>query len=61
MTENVPELSFVEVLNSSSTQLKWLDLIHCYGITLIKDAPKEPGQVQKLGDILGFLKEMWFG
>lgn len=61
MSGDVPMLHFDEAIKSKSAQIRWLDMIHCYGIVLLKNAPKDPGQIHKLGEALGFLKEMWFG
>ncbi|XP_031551001.1 uncharacterized protein LOC116288368 [Actinia tenebrosa] len=61
LTGNIPALKFNDVLNSKETQIKWLDLIRCHGIVIIRGASSEAGQVKKLGETLGFIVPMWFG
>ncbi|EDO36770.1 predicted protein [Nematostella vectensis] len=58
---DIPTISFDDVLQDERTQLTWLKLIGSHGLVLINGAGSDAGQVKKLGDVLGYLKTMWFG
>ena len=59
---NLPTFQFEKLLNDEQELYKWLVTVATQtGLARIQNAPKEPGQVLKLGERVGYLAQTSFG
>lgn len=60
-TDNTHSATFDEIMNDDDVLCDWISRMEERGIFLIRDAPQEPGQVEKIGKRVAFLKETNYG
>jgi hypothetical protein len=59
---NMPTFQFKKLLNDDQELYKWLvTMITQTGIARVENAPKEKGQLQILGERVGYLMETTYG
>lgn len=61
MSEHLPQADFHEVMDDDNALLSWLQLIHRYGFTLIRNVPTEPRSVLRLAGRVGAVAQSNFG
>ena len=59
--DHVPCLKFDDILNHEEVQFKWLNSLYRYGIALVTNMPVQQGQLEKLGDLVGYLRMTAYG
>ena len=59
---DVPTADFQSILTDDSARHSWLSDLATYGLTLIKDAPKEPNQLPKIAEkVGGYIRQTHYG
>ncbi|CAD5125558.1 DgyrCDS13761 [Dimorphilus gyrociliatus] len=61
MKNKVPVQQFQKILDDDNELYLWLRHLEKYGLVLIKDAPREVGQLNKLGQRVFFLRKTHYG
>lgn len=62
LTGKIPTFSFLDALGrDEAAEFGWLNNMSRVGVALLTDVPTQSGQIEKLADHLGFLKESPFG
>ena len=54
-------INFNKILNSDSELIKWLELLHFYGFSLVQDAPIEKKSAMKILNRISHIRETFFG
>lgn len=57
----VPTVDFEEVLRDDKAALTWLQALRRVGIVCLKGAPLEKGQVNRLGERIGYVRMTYYG
>lgn len=61
MEANVPRYPFNDIVHDDEALYAWLDSLSTVGLAYVNDAPKEPGQVEKLGKRVAYIRTTLFG
>ena len=59
--DHVPHMKFEDILNDEEVQFNWLNSLYRYGIALVTDTPVQEGQLEKLGNLVGYLRMTAYG
>ena len=59
--DKVPRLKFENILYDEEVQFDWLNSLYQYGIALVTDTPIQEGQLEKLGELVGYLRMTAYG
>ena len=59
--DHIPRLKFHDILNDEEVQFDWLNSLYRYGVVLITDTPVQEGQLDKLGELVGYLRMTAYG
>lgn len=59
--DQIPCLRFDDILNDEEVQFDWLNSLYRYGVMLITDTPVQKGQLDKLGELVGYLRMTAYG
>ncbi|XP_042861313.1 gamma-butyrobetaine dioxygenase-like [Penaeus japonicus] len=59
--KDLSQFSFSDLLTSDTELLKFLQQVEEYGLCIIKEAPPEPGQIERLTESIGHLKRTHYG
>ena len=59
--DKVPRLKFENILYDEEVQFDWLNSLYQYGIALVTDTPVQEGQLEKLGELVGYLRMTAYG
>ncbi|XP_015751153.1 PREDICTED: gamma-butyrobetaine dioxygenase-like [Acropora digitifera] len=59
--ERIPRLKFHDILSDEEVQFDWLNSLYRYGVMLITDTPVQEGQLDKLGELVGYLRMTAYG
>jgi len=59
--KHIPRMKFHDILNNEAVEFEFLDSLYRYGLALVTDMPTEEGQVEKLGDHIGYLRMTAYG
>lgn len=59
--DKVPCLKFENILNDEEVQFDWLNSLYRCGIALVTDTPVQEGQLEKLGELVGYLRMTAYG
>lgn len=59
--KHIPRMKFHDILNNETVEFEFLDSLYRYGLALVTDMPIEEGQVEKLGDHIGYLRMTAYG
>ena len=54
-------MKFEDILNDEEVQFNWLNSLYRYGIALVTDTPVQEGQLEKLGNLVGYLRMTAYG
>ena len=57
----IPRMKFHDILNDEAVEFEFLNSLYRYGLALVTDMPVEKGQVEKLGDRIGYLRMTAYG
>ncbi|EDO36741.1 predicted protein, partial [Nematostella vectensis] len=58
---DIPHFSFGLVLGDEQSLLDWMEALHKYGLVIMSGAPRELGQVHRIGSAVGFLRKTFYG
>jgi len=58
---HIPRLKYDDILNNEEVQFDWLNSLYRYGIALVTDTPVQEGQLEKLGELVGYLRMTAYG
>ena len=58
---NIPRIPFNDILHEDEALYTWLNTLYHVGLVYVTDAPKEPGQVEKLGQRVAYIKPTVYG
>lgn len=61
LRDQIPRLKFADILNDEEVQFDWLNSLYRYGIALVTDTPVQEGQLEKLGELVGYLRMTAYG
>ena len=59
--KHIPRMKFYDILNDEAVEFEFLDSLYRYGLALVTDMPIEEGQLEKLGDHIGYLRMTAYG
>lgn len=59
--DHVPHMKFHDILNDEEVEFEFLNSLYRYGLALVTDIPVQQGQVEKLGDCVGYLRMTTYG
>ena len=59
--KHIPRMKFYDILNDEVVEFEFLDSLYRYGLALVTDMPIEEGQLEKLGDHIGYLRMTAYG
>ena len=59
--KQIPRMKFHDILNDDVVEFEFLNSLYRYGLALVTDMPIQEGQVEKLGDRIGYLRMTTYG
>lgn len=59
--DHIPRMKFHDILNDEAVEFEFLNSLYRYGLALVTDMPIQEGQVEKLGDRIGYLRMTAYG
>jgi gamma-butyrobetaine dioxygenase len=57
----IPTFEFDAVLNDEKSLLDWMLTLRRSGVTVLIGVPRKLGQLERLSDVVGFLKNTFYG
>lgn len=59
--DHIPCMKFHDILSDEAVEFEFLNSLYRYGLALVTDMPIKEGQVEKLGDHIGYLRMTAYG
>ena len=57
----IPKVEYEEVMNDEKGVMKWLERLYCYGLCVVKNVPKQSGEVLNVAQRISYLRETAYG
>ena len=61
LTGNIPEYPFEKIFAHQEIEFNWLKSMSRLGVAILNDVPMQPGQIERLSNHLGYIKQTVFG
>ena len=58
LQDAIPSFDYSEMHNDRTVLLSWCEAVRDYGLTIIRNAPLEEGEIERLADYIGVVREV---